>query len=164
MLYTFKQKSGSTGVVAWGRINGDPKFGTSATGKHWCNFFLRYDSEPKKTPTDKAAGKTIQVSSWEGLAEFCSQLEKGDVVVVFGSLRKNEYKGEETYQISSEVVLSPSCQQMAINAARGMERSNSQNAAEKKIGRPAANNSIPDTGEVFDGLDEDDINDIFPSL
>lgn len=164
MLYTFKQKSGATGVVAWGKISGEPRYGTSQAGKRWCNFFLRYDNEPKKTPTEKPTGKTIQVSSWEALAEFCSQLEKGDVVVVFGSLRKNEYKGEETYQISSEVVLSPSCQQMAINAARGMEHSNSQNASEKKTGRPAANNSIPDTGEVFDGLDEDDINDIFPSL
>lgn len=164
MLYTFKQKSGATGVVAWGKISGEPKFGTSKTGKNWCNFFLRYDTEPRKNPADKSTGKTILVGSWDSLADFCSQLEGRDTVVVFGVLRKHEYKGEDSFQISADVVLSPSCQQMAINAAIGLEQSNAQNSTAKKPGRPAASGSIPDTGDVFDGLDEDDIDEIFPSL
>ena len=161
MLYTFKQKSGATGVVAWGKINGDPRYGNSKNGKHYCNFFLRYDSEPKKSPTEKTAGKTIQVATWEGTADFASQLEKGDTIIVFGQLRKSEYKGEETYQISGDIVLYPSAQQIALNSAMTLK---SMGNGHPKTDNSAIVESDTETGDLFSDVDEEDINNIFPSL
>ena len=157
MLYTFKQKSGATGVVAWGRINTDPRCGTSKNGKHYCNFFLRYDSEPKKSPADKTSGKTIPVATWEGTADFASSLEKGDTVIVFGQLRKNEYKGEETFQISGDIVLSPSAQQIALNSAMAIDSMKNGNS------NPTPSSEQEAAG-LFDDVDDEDINSIFPSL
>ena len=158
MLYTFKQKSGATGVVAWGKINTDPKSGTSKNGKRYCNFYLKYDFEPKKSPNDKASGKTIQISTWEGTADFASHCEKGDSVIVFGQLRKNEYKGEESYQVAAEIVLSPSAQQIALNSAMAID--SMKGKQEHSAQSPAAN----EADDVFSDIDDDDINSIFPSL
>lgn len=161
MLYTFKQKSGSTGVVAWGRINTDPKFGTSKNGKHYCNFYLRYDSEPKKSPTDKTSGKTIQVSTWEGTADFASNCEKGDIVIVFGQLRKNTYNGDDIYQIVGEIILSPSAQQLALNSAMAIDSMKNKHGNQN----PSAQSVTPQESEdVFSDIEDDDINNIFPSL
>jgi single-strand DNA-binding protein len=93
-----------------GRIGSDPEIKTTSTGKQVCSLRLAADSGVKpKEGSQQPPPVWLTVIAWQGLAEACKALHKGDLVVVVGKQSVRQYKTQDgqqktIYEVTAECI------------------------------------------------------------
>lgn len=78
-----------------GNVTKDPNAGTTSSGVPYCRFSIAVQSR-FKNPNGEYDVEFIDISTWRGLAEKCSELlSKGSKVAVVGELKTDTYQGRD---------------------------------------------------------------------
>lgn len=96
-------------VIAWGYLGQDAKHKEFDSGKSVTNFSLRYGSEASTDNGGRRKNLYIDVDAWNQIGGYAANFEKGDNVVVFGRMIKDDYKsnkqGHDVFKISADMCL-----------------------------------------------------------
>lgn len=121
----------------------------------YAHFYIKYDTGDKTgaNPNDRLPTKDAKVECWRDSATIASNLEKGDIVVVFGIFELDDYMtkkyNEKKYKITADALFVPQMQIVAMTA-------------HATASHPQKKSSAPAHEQEFEDLGLDDIDSIFP--
>ena len=96
-------------VIIMGRLTADPELRQTPSGISTCRFSVAVDRGYKSKDTGERQTDFIRVTAWRQTAEFVSRyFSKGQMIVIEGSLRNNNYEDQNGVKHYSMDVLADS--------------------------------------------------------
>lgn len=96
-------------VIIMGRLTADPELRQTPSGISTCRFSVAVDRGYKSKDTGERQTDFIRVTAWRQTAEFVSRyFSKGQMIVIEGSLRNNNYEDQNGVKHYSMEVLADS--------------------------------------------------------
>ena len=96
-------------VIIMGRLTADPELRQTPSGISTCRFSVAVDRGYKSKDTGERQTDFIRVPAWRQTAEFVSRyFSKGQMIVIEGSLRNNNYEDQNGVKHYSMDVLADS--------------------------------------------------------
>lgn len=89
-------------MIAWGALGKDARYREYPSGKRVANFGICYES--LRGAGGRYFSKYINVDVWGDLALYAGGLEQGDVVLVAGTVERDEYNSEKKQSDQYKIV------------------------------------------------------------
>lgn len=141
-------------VIIMGRLTADPELRQTPSGISTCRFSVAVDRGYKSKDTGERQTDFIRVTAWRQTAEFVSRyFSKGQMIVIEGSLRNNNYEDQNGVKHYSMDVLADS---VSFAGSRNDNNYTANTPQTTQVSNPVEDISLGDLADFEEVIAGDD--------
>lgn len=126
-------------TVVLGNVVRDVEITTTTTGKEVAKFTLAVNNDWTDKNGEKRENTTYyNVEAWGGMAKLCSNIHKGNTILVSGVIKTGEYTNAEGRKVKTWCV-NPQSIHPVNSPTRDMDRGELPNGIKKTYSKPSGN-------------------------